>query len=683
MQPPQFGPDGDPRRSPSHGGPRRYDYAWVCLFALVLFAVNASLAGRLFGIEFTAPLHSPEGSFIALVRMMLEHPRENLWWPYWDAGMPFEHTYLPLLQWMVVLFAKATSWPPALSYHAVVAFFYCLGPVLLFLMAWVMSRRPGASFASALLYSLISPSILLFPAIREDVGGLWEMRRLHVLVHYGAGPQVTAVALLPAAVLLLYLALEHRRPLLDVAAGAAMAAVVLTNAFGAVTLAMAVFCLLSARHATFGPDLRRTLAISVPAYLVICPWLPPSMIESIVFNSPTAGGHFPWASPAMMASLGLLAVFFLLWRMTRQRGEACLRFFSYFAFLLTGITALGAVNVNVLPQAVRYHLEMEAALCLLVGFGLLHCTAWLTETGKIAALLLGVALGLWQWTNDRAYSRNLIEPADVRQTLQYQMAQRMTELFGKRRVMVSGSSNLWFNVFSDTPQLSGGHEPTSPNWMQRVGVFIIYTGMNAGSQGGEIAVLWLKAFGVHGINVPGQGSAERLNLFDNPNKFEGLLPIAWRDATDTIYRVPQRSESLVYTVPESALVTRQPAHGLDVEEIRHYVAALEDPSLALPGVVWRDSRSAMIKAALEPGQVISVQVNHFPGWKASVDGVPQAVFRDGLGLLGIRPGCRGPCEIELVYDGGAEHVATRVAHFFTMMGVLCWLGLGAWRRFRS
>jgi hypothetical protein len=666
------------------GMPCPYQNVWAGVFALLLFVVNVSIAGRLFGIEFTAPLHSPEGSFITLARVMLERPAENLWWPYWDAGMPFEHTYLPLLQWMIVLCAQMTGWSPASSYHAVVAFFYCLGPVLLFLMAWVMSRRPGASFVSGLLYSLISPSILLFPGIREDVGGLWDARRLHALVHYGAGPQVTALALLPAAILVLYLALECRRPLLDVAAGAAMAAVVLTNAFGAVTLALAVFCLLCARHETFWRDLRRTIAISVLAYLAICPWLPPSMLESIVFNAPTAGGDFPWASPAMLASLGLLAAFFVLWRVTHDRGTCYARFFLYFAFLLTTITTFGvAANLHVLPQAVRYHLEMEMALCLVLVFRLVPWVDRLTRMGKIVTLLLAAALAVWQWTNCRVYAQKLIQPADLGQTLEYQMARRMTELVGKRRVMVSGSSSMWFNVFSDTPQLSGGHEPTSPNWMQRVGVFIVYTGLNAGPQGGEIAVLWLKAFGVHGINVPGIGSREPSNPFDNPNKFEGLLPVLWRDANDTIYRVPQRSDSLVYVLPENATVTREPAHGLDVEEIRRYVAALEDPSLALPEVVWRNSQSAVIRTTIEPGQVLSVQVNHFPGWKATAGGVRQPTFRDGLGLLGIRPDCRGPCEIELVYDGGMEHVATRVAHFFAMIGTLCWLGVTAWRRFRS
>jgi hypothetical protein len=164
-----------------------------------------------------------------------------------------------------------------------VAFFYCFGPLALFLMAWVMTRKTAASFLCGLLYSLVSPSALLFPAIAVDTWGVWNARRLYVLTHYGAGPQVTALALLPAAILFLHLSLERRKPLLYLATGISMAAVVPTNAFGAVTLAMAVLCLLCARSpGSFWRDLRLTLGISLPAYLWISPWLPPSLLRSML-----------------------------------------------------------------------------------------------------------------------------------------------------------------------------------------------------------------------------------------------------------------------------------------------------------------------------------------------------------------------------------------------------------------
>ena len=532
----------------------------VFLCALLLFLVNVSICARLFGIEFIAPLFSPEGSFITISRIMLEKPGEDLWWPYWNAGMPFHHSYVPLVPRMTAVAAGITGWSPALSYHAVVAFFYGFGPLSLFLMAWVMTRKTAASFLCGLLYSLVSPSALLFPAIAADTGGVWNARRLYVLTHYGAGPQVTALALLPAAILFLHLSLERRKPLLYLATGISMAAVVLTNAFGAVTLAMAVLCLLCARSpGSFWRDLRLTLGISLPAYLWISPWLPPSLLRSMAFNAQTSGGAFPWLSPSLLAAVGLLAGFVLLSRLTSGKLPVHLRFFLLFSLLLTAIPTLSYVaGWNILPQSLRYHLEMEAALCLLVVFGLARFAARLPKPATTAALAVAAGLAVLQWSTYRAHARELIRPPDLDQTAEYRVAQRMTELFGERRVMASGTCSLWLSVFSDTPQLSGGHEPSSPNWMQRVAVFIIYSGMNAGPRDGEIAALWLKAFGVHGVHVPGPESHEHDKPFGNPHKFEGLLPVVWQEAGDTIYAVPQRSASLVYVTPRSALVDKEP-----------------------------------------------------------------------------------------------------------------------------
>jgi hypothetical protein len=332
-----------------------------------------------------------------------------------------------------------------------------------------------------------------------------------------------------------------------------------------------------------------------------------------------------------------------------------------------------------LPQSLRYHLEMEAALCLLAVFGLAPLAARLPKPLKAAALAAVLGLAVLQWSNYRAQARELIQTPNLDQTAEYRVAQRLTELFGERRVMASGTCSLWLSVFSDTPQLSGGHEPSSPNWMQRVGVFMIYSGMNAGPREGEIAVLWLKAFGVHGVHVPGPESREHDKPFVNPRKFEGLLQVIWQEGGDTIYAVPQRSNSLVYVVPRSALVDQQPVHGLDVERIERYVNAIEDAALPLPEVTWRSSHAALIRAELAPDQAVSVQVNYAAGWKATVDGRLQPVSRDGLGLQVIQPDCRGPCEIELVYDGGLERQATRVASIIAMVGVLAWFG-ATWRK---
>ena len=655
---------------------------WI--YALLLFAINAGIVFHLFRIEFTAPLHSLEGSFIAISRIMVEQPDEHFWWPLWNAGLPFEHIYLPLLQVIVASITKMTGWPVGLAYHAVTATLYSLGPVALFWLAWILSRRPGASFAAALFYSLVSPSAMLFPAILEDLGGLWDARRLQVLVYYGAGPQVSSLTFLPLAIGALHLALERRRPILFVAAGVMMAATVLTNAFGAVTLAMAVACLLVARApGSFRRDLGLTLSISAIAYLWISPWLPLSMLQSISANSPTSGGDFRWQISYSLAVAGVLAGCGLLWFAGRKwRLPTHLRFFSLFGFLLTIIPALDyGAGIYVLPQPTRYHLEMELALCGVVVFILLPWTDRLGRNAKVALLATVVVFGVWQWSNYRGYARQLIQPADTQNTIEYEMAQRMTEIFGPRRVMATGSCAYWMNVFSNTPQLSGGHDPTALNWMQRVAVYVVYAGTND-SRDGEISALWLKAFGVHGVNVSGPGSREPYKPIANPQKFEGLLPVVWREGPDTIYRVPQRSDSLVYVIPREAMVAAPPANGVDTSGIEAYVAALEDPSLPVPVVTWRRSHSAFIQGSVGRGQIVSVQVNHTPGWKALVRGSPQPIFPDGLGLMAIDPECDGPCEIELFHDGGIEHSATRLISLSVMIGVALWCAAGLFKRRR-
>jgi hypothetical protein len=47
-------------------------------------------------------------------------------------------------------------------------------------------------------------------------------------------------------------------------------------------------------------------------------------------------------------------------------------------------------------------------------------------------------------------------------------------------------------------------------------------------------------------------------------------------------------------------------------------------------------------------------VNYHPGWHAVAGGRVVQIHKDGLGLMWLRPGCNGPCEVDLEYDGGWE-----------------------------
>jgi hypothetical protein len=185
--------------------------------------------------------------------------------------------------------------------------------------------------------------------------------------------------------------------------------------------------------------------------------------------------------------------------------------------------------------------------------------------------------------------------------------------------------------------------------MQRVAVFIVYTGLNAGSHDAEDSIFWLKAFGVHTVYVPGSASREHYHPIANPHKFDGLLPVLWHDEDDTIFAVPQRSGSMAHVIPREALVTRQPIHGLDLDPARAYVAALDDPSLPLARLNWTSPSRAVIDAGMTRGQLVSVQETWMNGWQATANGQAVRVFGDKLGLIVIDPNCSGPCHIDLSF----------------------------------
>jgi len=113
------------------------------------------------------------GYWTAMARhATLAHWFSPNWWPYWDAGMPFEWTYAPLVPALTALRAHFAGVDPALGFGWVSGLFYCLTPVTLFVCSLVLSRQLVASFAAALFYSLAAPTEWLYP------DGAWKLSTL-------------------------------------------------------------------------------------------------------------------------------------------------------------------------------------------------------------------------------------------------------------------------------------------------------------------------------------------------------------------------------------------------------------------------------------------------------------------------------------------------------------------------
>jgi hypothetical protein len=123
-------------------------------------------------------------------------------------------------------------------------------------------------------------------------------------------------------------------------------------------------------------------------------------------------------------------------------------------------------------------------------------------------------------------------------------------------------------------------------------------------------------------------------------------------------------------VPEGSLVRRLPKAPDDVGGVEKYVAALDDPSLPLAEMRWEGRNRIRIRASAAHGQAVSVQVSYHAGWHASVAGQPRAIYKDGLGLMWLRPECGGPCEILLDYDGGWELRLCRIVSYAALAGLV-------------
>ena len=644
--------------------------------SLALFLVNAGVVRTLFQTEYVSQTGTVEGVFIAYARYARDHWPDLGWCRIWYAGLPFPNAYEPGLHLTVAAASAFARVSAASAFHFVTALVYCLGPVTFFWMAFRLTRAASWSFYAGLLYSLISPSAFLVGDIRRDLGGLFFAQRLHTLVGYADSPHVSSLTLIPLAILALDLALEKRRPIYYVTAALALASVPLTNWPGTIVLAFAALAYgLSLAAGDWLGRWPLILAVSALAYGFALPWAPPSTILTTVADTQKFepvnefhSHHLFYAAVLMVCTLILLRVF------SAVRAPGYLRFFGLFFCYMAAIT-LGHywIGVTLLAQPHRFHLAMEMGCILTLVFAarllLLRWTILRKPVATVFAILCVV-----QFVHYFTYARRLIRPVDMTKSSEYKTARWFDAHMPYSRVMAPGSTSFWLNAFTDTPQLAGCCPQGVLYQTIPIAIYGINTDLTAENRAFENSLLWLKALGVRAVAVAGPRSTEVYKPLFHPGKFEGRLPVLWRDQDDVIYQVSDSSYSLAHAVSPGELVQRTPMDGVDSAPLIPYVAAMEIPGAALR-MSWSDNETAAISGKLKPGQVVSVQVTAHTGWRATVNHSPREIFADKLGFLAIVANCTGDCTIELHYDGGFEVRAARWINWMVIAGSLVWVVL--------
>jgi len=630
--------------------------AW--LYCLGLLALNAWICHELFTAEFLHNLSSNEAAIEALARFFREHRAHYEWFPWFNGGMPIEFAYQPLLPLLSALTSALTGWSDVRALHAVVATAYCLAPVTLFLFAWDYSESMAVSLTAALTLSVASPAAMLVRALRIQTGP-WGDLRLYNIVHYGEGSHALGAALLPLALLFLRRAVVYGGARNLAAAAALCGITVLASPFGAIGIVLGSVSIVLAE----GRGLKTVLFTGLASWCWISPWLPPSLIVTMKGGTWSAWGLLTIRTGVIaLAAFALLA---LVWFGTRFLRRPFHRFTCLFAVWMCAIP-LGYFwfGLRVVPVPYRYQIELEMLLCLLFGilaaYGLSHAGPRV----RAAAIVVLCLAGARQANVYRHYMGGLDDKVNIRQTVEYKVTDWIDRNLPGQRTMVAGDTEYLFNVFSNNPQFSAGTGTTAPNPTQLMTVAAIYRGQNA--------VLWLKVFGNQAVYVPGPASPDAYHSYADARMFEGVLPVLWHEADDTIYAVPQRSPSLAHVIPRAAVVGRQPRGEQDVEPVRAYAAALDDPSFPLADLAWKDPSHGAVRARMDREQVVSIQITYDRGWRASVRGRDVPVSRDKLGLIVVEPGCDGDCQVDLFFGARPE---MRICRTLSVMATLAALAL--------
>lgn len=644
------------------------------LAATALLALNAWIAWRLFYLEYSIRLGSIEGVYISLARYLRDHHGQLDWWPVWFCGMPFENTYQPLFHSLVALLSGAAHMSAARAYHFGLGIAYALGPVTLFALALRLTRSLAPAFAAGLLYSLISPSALLLPLVRQDLGSAWGAQRLHVAVSYADVPHMASLTLLPLAVLALDRWLERRTPVRLLLATLAFAAVPLTNVPGAVALGLALLAYASA----FFSRVREWLAavgVGLLGYLLTVLWMPPSALLTVFSNArqmdPARGTAWKYPAAALIFAAAV-------WAVRRARVPRHLAFPLLFASLTGAIVFLDSwFAIALISQPGRFHIAFEMALVLAAVFTIAAIVPRSNVSRAAAAAALTIFAAV-QISHYRAYARELLQPIDMESRSEYKVARWLAEHSPDARTLAPGSLAFWLNAFADTPQVTG----CCDQGILMPVIRAAYYGIGTSERDADPTVVWLQALGADTLVAPGPRSTEVFRDIAHPEKYAGLL-VLWRDGDDIIYQVPRRSRSLAHVVPPGAIVRQPPENGIKIDPLLPYVRALEDPALPLAAMRWITPSRAAISATLQPGHVISVQVPHHPGWHARLNGKTQPIARDALGFMTIDPRRAGPVEISLEYDGGIERAITRGVTILAWIAMFAWIGCSAVRRARA
>ncbi|HTS27271.1 MAG TPA: hypothetical protein VMH81_15445 [Bryobacteraceae bacterium] len=640
---------------------------------LIVFLFAAMLVRPYFKAKYTDKWASIESTFISDARFLAEHWPHPQWQPLWYAGTRFDYIYPPALRYGTAAISKLTGFWPVKAYHFYTALLYSIGIAAVYLMMRVGTKSRGLAYLAAVATATMSPIFLFMPRFRGDAWKL-QPQRLGVLVKYGEGPHMSALALIPLALAFAWLAFERRR-LWAVALAAVFSAGVAANNFYGATALATFYPILVWSFWITRQDRRivaPAIAIPVLAYGLTSFWLVPSYFKVTAENMKYVSEHgTTWSIWVALVVAVTFAV--ATDRFAKARKELTWEVFVIGCVVFFSLNVLGNFYFNFRISGEPTRLLPELDMVYIMAVALLLRWMWNRPRVLRAAAVVLVLAAFW---TTKGYIRHAWHMFPLWPDYQGRVEYRVTDWLWKNmpdaRAYPTGSIRFWYDTWHDLAQVGGGSEQGLLNSQVEPAQWEINLGPKI-----EPTILWLQAMGADAICVPDKRSQEVFKDFEYPQKFEGVLPVLFDDHQgNVLYKVPRRFPARARVVEAAKLNAVQPPRfNDDVENLHAYSDVLEKGPDS-PATLVREGTDAMrVRAHFEAGQSLVVQETYDPAWHAWSGGRPLAVRRDAMGMMAI-DAPPGDQEISIAFVTPLENQIGRVVTVLTLLVIVALLYVG-------
>lgn len=652
----------------------------VLLDFFLVFVFTAMLIRPYFKAKYTDKWASIESTFISDARFLVEHWPHPQWQPLWYAGTRFDYIYPPALRYGTAAISKVTGFWPVKAYHFYTALFYAVGIAGVYLLMRVGTGSRGAAYLGAVATSLMSPIFLFMPRFRGD-SWMLTPQRLGVLVKYGEGPHMSALALIPIALAFAWLALDKRRPWAVALAAVFSAGVAANNFYGATALAVFYPTLVWSFWITRQDKRILTPAIAIPilAYGLTAFWLVPSYFKVTAENMKYVSEHgTTWSIWVALA----VAIAFAVTTDKLSRGKAGRTWGVFVAgsvvFFSVNVLGNQYFNFRVAGEPGRLLPELD----MIYIWAVVLLLRWMWNRPSMALRVVAAVLVAAAFWTTKGYLRHAWHMFPLWPDYQSRVEYRVTDWLWKNmpgaRAYPTGSVRFWFDAWHDLAQVGGGSEQGLLNNQVQPAQWETNLGPNP-----KPTILWMQAMGADAVYVADKRSQEEFKDFQYPQKLAGVLPVLFDDHQgNMLYKVPRRYPARVRVVDTEKLnVLKPPRFNDDVEYLQAYADVLEKGPDS-PATLTREGTDAMrVRARLDAGQSIVVQETYDPAWHAWSEGKPLVVRKDAMGMMAIDapPGDR---EIAIAFVTPLENRVGRVVTAIALLAILAllWMGVRTERR---